>query len=73
MTKAYVAYEQLHQGDVILAVFWDGAAAYAFAKRENDAYEAEVVAIEEIALVDRYGFPCAVSEIEFVAPWIAAA
>jgi hypothetical protein len=46
-----------------LGVFFDRQAAEQFAREINDECQAEVVEVDEVALVDRYGFPIKASEI----------
>lgn len=55
----------------ILFVAFDRATAQSFAKRVNDAYDCEVTTVGEVALIDRYGFPCERKDAALCAPWLA--
>lgn len=69
MKYAFAAFYE--PADFPVAIFWDRGAAQIFAKTENDAVQAEVVLVEEIALVDAYGFPGRLTDLPIVAPWAA--
>lgn len=66
-----VSFNQGGDNGHIVFVGLDRAAAEAFAKEENDEVQCEILTVDEVALVDNYGFPCQRNETRFVAPWIA--
>jgi hypothetical protein len=63
-------YVALELGEFVVAVFWDRDAADRFVLRENNTLEVEYMFVEEVPLIDQYGYPCAMKDIRFVAPWI---
>lgn len=55
----------------IVFVGFDAAAALDYADAENNEAECEILRVEELPLVDNFGFPCERKEAGFVAPWLA--
>jgi hypothetical protein len=51
-------------------VAFDCQEAQRFAKAENDEVQCEIYFVEELPLIDNYGFPCARKDAGFLFPWL---
>jgi hypothetical protein len=72
MTTLYpVSFNQGCDNGHIVFIALDREAADQFAQTENDEVQCEILTVDEVALVDNYGYPCQRREARFVAPWIA--
>lgn len=57
--------------EVVAFVAFDHSAATAFANREDDWHRCAVSEIDELVLVDNFGFPCQIKDAGFLFPWLA--
>lgn len=51
-------------------VAFDKQEADRFALAENDEVECEIYFVDELALIDNYGYPCERKEAGFLFPWL---
>jgi hypothetical protein len=57
--------------DHVIFVGFDRAAADAVAHEANEEVQCEIAEVDELPLIDNYGFACARKEAGFLFPWLA--
>lgn len=75
----YEVFADYSAGSVCEVVFFDASAAESFVRQQNDTVQAEHYRVEEVQLIDNYGFPFDRRNLSVVWPhhfdipgWVAA-
>lgn len=67
----FAALHTVHVTELLAFVAFDAAAAKAYADAQDNEHQCCVSEVEELPLVDNYGFCCDRSEAGVLFPWIA--